>query len=63
MLINSLFTITFDVERSDELRAWLTCALRLLARKVLMDDDLAALTMRTVAAAFCIDSLFDVRAP
>jgi hypothetical protein len=30
---------------------------------VLMDDDLAALTTRTVAAAFCIGSHFDVRAP
>jgi hypothetical protein len=63
MLINSLFTITFAVERPDELRAWLTCSIRLLARKVLMDDDLAALTTRTVAAAFCIGSHFDVRAP
>jgi hypothetical protein len=30
---------------------------------VLVDDDRAALTTRTVATAFCIDSLFDVRAP
>jgi hypothetical protein len=28
-----------------------------------MDDDLAALTTRTVAAAFCIGSHFDVRGP
>jgi hypothetical protein len=34
-----------------------------LARKVLMGDDLAALTTRTVAAPFCIGSHFDVRAP
>jgi hypothetical protein len=27
-----------------------------------MDDDLAALTTRTVAVAFCIGSHFDVRA-
>jgi hypothetical protein len=30
---------------------------------VLMDDDLAALTTRAVAAAFFIGSHFDVRAP
>jgi hypothetical protein len=63
MLINSLFTITFAVELLAELRTWLTCSIRLLARKVLMDEGLAALTTRTVAAAFCIGSHFDVRAP
>jgi hypothetical protein len=30
---------------------------------VLMGDDLAALNTRTAAAAFCIGSHFDVRAP
>jgi hypothetical protein len=63
MLINSLFTITFAVERPDELRTWLTCSIPPTGTKSAVDDDLAALTTRTVAAAFCIGSHFDVRAP
>jgi len=61
MLINTLFTITFAVELLAELRTWLTCSIRLLARKVLMDDDLAALTARLPPR--CIGSHFHVRVP